>query len=264
MSDSNDQDHKKVLHLSSAGKPKLEVKKPAADATVRQSFSHGRSKTVTVEVKKKRAVEKGALPGVADGGAAARQAAQGIPLRGQSGRPKPGASSGQRQLTKDERDARLRAVLGAQQEAEQRRAAEEEAAAEAAAAAKLAAEAPPPAPEPEPEPEVLDAETLRRREMEELRAIQEEERRVAAEAEAKRAEEEAKRKAEEEARKAEDARRRPAGGDERSERSASPRGPGANAARIAAEPPTTKAATTLAAKFVPPTEEEDEDRKSVV
>ena len=49
MTDSNDQDRKKVLSLP--GKGKLELKnKPAADSSVRQSFSHGRSKTVTVEV----------------------------------------------------------------------------------------------------------------------------------------------------------------------------------------------------------------------
>ena len=65
MTDSNDQDRKKVLSLS--GKGKLELKnKPAADSSVRQSFSHGRSKTVTVEVKRKRTIEKGAAPGVAD------------------------------------------------------------------------------------------------------------------------------------------------------------------------------------------------------
>ncbi|MDQ2106282.1 translation initiation factor IF-2 associated domain-containing protein, partial [Azospirillum isscasi] len=84
MTDSNDQDQKKVLHLSGSGKGKLELKKPV-ETQVRQSFSHGRSKPVTVEVKRKRAVEKGALPGVADGGAAARQAAQGIPVRGVPG-----------------------------------------------------------------------------------------------------------------------------------------------------------------------------------
>ena len=66
MTDSNDQDQKKVLHLNSgAGKGKLESKKPV-ETQVRQSFSHGRSKPVTVEVKRKRHVEKGAVPGVAD------------------------------------------------------------------------------------------------------------------------------------------------------------------------------------------------------
>ena len=50
MSDTKD---KKPLSLS--GSTKLEMKRPGAAAgQVRQSFSHGRSKTVTVEVKKKR------------------------------------------------------------------------------------------------------------------------------------------------------------------------------------------------------------------
>src|SRR3954462_14283560 len=118
MTDSNDQDRKKVLSLS--GKGKLELKnKPAADNSVRQSFSHGRSKTVTVEVKRKRAVEKGAAPGVADGGAAARRAAEGLPLKGGSGRGQRGQPT-VRQLTKEERDARLRALQGAIREEERR------------------------------------------------------------------------------------------------------------------------------------------------
>ena len=202
MTDSNDQDQKKVLHLSGSGKGKLELKKPV-ETQVRQSFSHGRSKTVTVEVKRKRAIEKGALPGVADGGAAARQAAQGLPVRGGPGqRARGGAGTGVRQLTKEEREARMRALRGAVDEAEQRRVQEEAAAFEAEAAE-------PAAPEPEEVPEVLDAETLRQRELEELRGIQEAERAQAEEAERRRQEEEARRKEAEEARrKAEEPQRR--------------------------------------------------------
>ena len=48
----NENDAKKPLSLSRPGK--LELKKTVATGQVRQSFSHGRSKTVTVEVKKKR------------------------------------------------------------------------------------------------------------------------------------------------------------------------------------------------------------------
>ena len=49
-----DSKEKKPLRLSGSGK--LEVRKPGmSSGQVRQSFSHGRSKTVTVEVKKKRA-----------------------------------------------------------------------------------------------------------------------------------------------------------------------------------------------------------------
>ncbi|HYD70264.1 translation initiation factor IF-2 N-terminal domain-containing protein, partial [Azospirillum sp.] len=207
MTDSNDQDHKKVLHLNAgtSNKGKLELKKPV-DTTVRQSFSHGRSKTVTVEVKRKRTVEKGAVPGIADGGAAARQAAQGLPVRGSGGRPQRGGGGGAvRQLTREEREARERALRGAILEAETRRTeVEDDYEDELETGAVEVVQEPAPA----PEPEILDAETLRQREMDELRRIQEEERRIAEEAERRRKEEEAKRKEAEEARRPEPAARR--------------------------------------------------------
>jgi translation initiation factor IF-2 len=53
MSETNEPDKKKPLTLS--GRGKLDIKKPPVAGQVRQSFSHGRTKTVTVEVKKKRA-----------------------------------------------------------------------------------------------------------------------------------------------------------------------------------------------------------------
>ncbi|MBF5095057.1 translation initiation factor IF-2 [Azospirillum sp. INR13] len=238
MTDSNDQDQKKVLHLTGASKGKLESKKPV-ETQVRQSFSHGRSKAVTVEVKRKRHVEKGAVPGVADGGAAARQAAQGLPMRGAQGqRPRGGGAPAGRQLTREELDSRLRALRGAAAFEEQRRIeAEEEAvraearAAEAAARAAEEATAAPAAAsdtaaaptvsdapaqaEPEMPPIILDADTLRQRELDEMRAIQEEERKIAAEAERRRKEEEAKRKEAEEAKRrdAEPAVRRDGGRD---------------------------------------------------
>jgi translation initiation factor IF-2 len=242
MTDSNDQDQKKVLHLTGASKGKLESKKPV-ETQVRQSFSHGRSKAVTVEVKRKRHVEKGAVPGVADGGAAARQAAQGLPMRGAQGqRPRGGGAPAGRQLTREELESRLRALRGAAAFEEQRRIeAEEEVAraearaAEAAARAADEAAAPPaetseaaaapaaaptasdaPAQaEPEMPPIILDADTLRQRELDEMRAIQEEERKIAAEAERRRKEEEAKRKEAEEAKRrdAEPAPRRDGGRD---------------------------------------------------
>ncbi|MBK1838776.1 translation initiation factor IF-2 [Azospirillum sp. YIM B02556] len=231
MTDSNDQDQKKVLHLNSGtGKGKLESKKPV-ETQVRQSFSHGRSKPVTVEVKRKRHVEKGAVPGVADGGAAARQAAQGLPMRGAAGqRPRGGGGGGApagRQLTREELESRLRALRGAAAFEEQRRidaeeeairaeARAEEAAARAAEEAAAAAAAPsdaaapaaspsasdaPAHAEPEMPPVILDADTLRQRELDEMRAIQEEDRKIAAEAERRRKEEEAKRKEAEEAKR---------------------------------------------------------------
>ncbi|UEM03543.1 translation initiation factor IF-2 [Skermanella rosea] len=192
MTDSNDQDRKKVLSLPTKGK--LELKnKPADAASVRQSFSHGRSKTVTVEVKRKRTIEKGAAPGVADGGAAARRAAEGLPLKGAPGGRGQRGQPAVRQLTKEERDARLRALQGAIRSDEERRQVEAE-----LAEATVIEE--PEVVEEAPEPQ-LDAEALRRRELEELKRIQEEERAKAEEAERKRQEEEAKRKEAEAARR---------------------------------------------------------------
>ena len=57
MSD-QDQERKAPLKLSQPGK--LELKKTVESGQVRQSFSHGRSKVVTVEVKKKRTFTTGA------------------------------------------------------------------------------------------------------------------------------------------------------------------------------------------------------------
>ncbi|MBT3811056.1 MAG: IF-2-associated domain-containing protein, partial [Rhodospirillaceae bacterium] len=54
----NDDKKKKPLTLSKPGK--LELKKAVEGGQVRQSFSHGRTKTVTVEVKKKRTFQQGA------------------------------------------------------------------------------------------------------------------------------------------------------------------------------------------------------------
>ena len=52
MTESNDQDRKAPLTLTKPGK--LELKKTVETGQVRQNFSHGRSKVVTVEVRKKR------------------------------------------------------------------------------------------------------------------------------------------------------------------------------------------------------------------
>src|SRR6266446_3342555 len=58
MSDANEQEQKRPLTLArSSGR--LELRKSVETAQVRQSFSHGRSKTVTVEVRKKRTISPG-------------------------------------------------------------------------------------------------------------------------------------------------------------------------------------------------------------
>ena len=192
MTDSNDQDRKKVLSLS--GKGKLELKnKPAADSSVRQSFSHGRSKTVTVEVKRKRTIEKGAAPGVADGGACRASCRRGPAPEGVGRWPWSARQPAVRQLTKEERDFRLKALQDAIRSDEERRQMEAE-----LAQAVVVEE--PPTVEEAPELE-LDTETLRQREIEELKRIQDEERAIAEEAERERQEEEAKRKEAEAARR---------------------------------------------------------------
>ena len=68
MSETNDQDTAKGrLSLRPAGR--LELGRTVDAGSVRQSFSHGRSKVVQVEVRKKRATV--GAPGASAGGAAA-------------------------------------------------------------------------------------------------------------------------------------------------------------------------------------------------
>ncbi|MBI1274263.1 MAG: translation initiation factor IF-2 [Alphaproteobacteria bacterium] len=144
-----EQKKKKVLSLGD--RPKLELKKPVDPGaggqagSVRQSFSHGRTKTVAVEVRRKR-------DGVEARGGEAGDAAQAAP--------------GGRNLTQEERDARMRALRGAALEGEKRRSMPEEpeAAAEPQEPAVTAADV-----EAESDPH-------RKRELEELRQIQEQER----------------------------------------------------------------------------------------
>jgi translation initiation factor IF-2 len=94
------QGEKKKLSLAPRGK--LEIKKTVETGQVRQSFSHGRSKTVTVEVKRKRTI-----------GAPSAEAAH---------RPEgEAAAKAAHILTKDERAQRLRALQGAIRDEEAKR-----------------------------------------------------------------------------------------------------------------------------------------------
>src|SRR5437879_10016237 len=56
--EANEQEQKRPLTLG--GGTRLELRRPVETGQVRQSFSHGRSKTVTVEVRKKRILVPGA------------------------------------------------------------------------------------------------------------------------------------------------------------------------------------------------------------
>ncbi len=254
MTESNDQDReKKVLHLTSKGK--LELKKTVDAGSVRQSFSHGRTKTVTVEVKRKRTIEKGAAPGIADGGAAARRAAEGLPTKGGPGRGPKGATV--RQLTKEEREARARALLGAFKE-EERRANEPD---EELISDDIFDEAVESA-GPEDIGEELEAvdlptdpESLRQREIEEMKRIQAHEQAVAAEAERKRQEEEAKKRAIEDV-------KRPPEEKKAEEKKAEEGGRRTTLKAGAAAVPAVDAAATPAVGAVrPPSAEDDEEER---
>ncbi|MFZ3234062.1 MAG: translation initiation factor IF-2 associated domain-containing protein, partial [Stellaceae bacterium] len=58
MTDATEQEQKRPLTLARPG-GRLELRKGVETGQVRQSFSHGRSKTVTVEVRKKRMIGPG-------------------------------------------------------------------------------------------------------------------------------------------------------------------------------------------------------------
>ncbi len=62
MSEAKEPEEKKSLSLTAAPR-RLELKKTVESGQVRQSFSHGRSKAVTVEVRKKRTLGPAAAPG---------------------------------------------------------------------------------------------------------------------------------------------------------------------------------------------------------
>jgi translation initiation factor IF-2 len=114
MTDTKEQDAKKKLGLAKPGRLEL---KSVETGQVRQSFSHGRSKTVQVEVKKKRVF----VPG--QPGHTAEVAPSGTPSTERSAPPSAPASSGGssasakpavlRVLTQEERAARTRALQGA-------------------------------------------------------------------------------------------------------------------------------------------------------
>jgi translation initiation factor IF-2 len=204
MSDANEntteQEQKRPLTLGRSG-GRLELRKPVETAQVRQSFSHGRSKSVTVEVRKKRTI----MPGAAD--TARAEAAPAVAREQQVSRP-PAAEPTRRTvvlpraLTAEEKAGRARAVHDA-------RKADEEAQRRAAL-----------------------AEADRRRQEEE-RAAEESRRRAAEEARRKVEEEEARKRAEEDARKRseEEAQRRK---EEESRREVAERAGKAAAAKVAA------------------------------
>ena len=207
MSDANEQqqdvaeqEQKRPLTLGRSG-GKLELRKPVETAQVRQSFSHGRSKTVTVEVRKKRTLAAGTAE------ASRLEASAPVAREAPSTRLKPVEAPRRavvlpRALTAEEKAGRARAV-------EDFRKADEEARRRAA------------------------IEEADRRRQEEQRAAAEARQRAEEEARRKAEEEQARRHAEEEARKRseEEAQRRK---EEESRREVAERAGKAAAAKVAA------------------------------
>lgn len=155
MTESNDPDRKAPLKLSPG---KLELKKTVETGQVRQSFSHGRSKVVTVEVRKKRTFATGAggvLHEVKDGPRPPEFEQMAAPAVAEVGETP--AAHPLHDLTSGEKATRARALQDARRaeedarrraaDEELRRSLEEEARRLAAEEAALNAPA-----EPEPEP----------------------------------------------------------------------------------------------------------------
>jgi len=122
MTTSEEKEKKKPLSLRPG---KLSLKKTVETGQVRQSFSHGRSKAVTVEVKRSRTFEAGAggrMTEVTE----ARRAAEAA-LGGITERPTPEAETRARSLTAGERATRAQALEQSRHDDEERVLAEAEA-----------------------------------------------------------------------------------------------------------------------------------------
>jgi translation initiation factor IF-2 len=219
MSDATEQEQKRPLTLARSG-TRLELRKSVGAGQVRQSFSHGRSKTVTVEVRKKRVIgpapAEPARPQAAP--VVARETAPAPTARPATVEPARRPVVIPRALTAEERAGRARAL-------EDARRADDEARRRAAL-----------------------AEADRRRQQEE-RAAEELRRQAEEEARRKTEEEEARRKAEQEARQRseQEAQRRR---EEESRREVAERAGKAAAAKVAA--------LAAAGKVAMPAEEEEE------
>ncbi len=115
MSETSEKDPKQPLKLARSGR--LELRKTVEHGQVRQSFSHGRTKTVAVEVKKKRSFAS--VPSARTGSAGPAEAPpEAAPAAAEERR-----TTG-RVLTEEERAARVRALrgaIGSEDESTQRR-----------------------------------------------------------------------------------------------------------------------------------------------
>jgi translation initiation factor IF-2 len=219
MADNTEHEQKRPLSLHRPS-GRLELRKPIETSQVRQSFPHGRSKTVTVEVRKKRVIAPGSEPAATPTSAPVQaRETPAAPTRAEAPSAAPARRpTVMRALTDEEKTARVRAVKDAKK-------ADEEAKKQA----------------------VVDE--GRRREEELKRQAEEEVQRRADEEARRRAEEEAKLRAEEESkRKAEDDAKRKTEEDARREM-----------AERAGKAAAAKVAALTAAGKVKPVEEEPEE-----
>ena len=103
----------------------ITLKRSVESGTVRQSFSHGRSKSVVVETVKRRTVGGPAKPAAAKAAPAQRETPKSAP---RAEAPQKPSGVVLRTLTEEEREARDRALIDARsREAEERKHAEEDA-----------------------------------------------------------------------------------------------------------------------------------------
>ncbi len=120
----------------------LNLKRTVESGHVRQSFSHGRSKAVLVEKKKKRTINAPGTPGAEDTTAASPETVEVTSKSTAAPKAKAKPAAATRELSADEMDARARALAEARvQQVEEERKAKELAKAKAEAEAKAAEEA---------------------------------------------------------------------------------------------------------------------------
>ncbi len=120
MTDNSEQEQKRPLSLARPG-GRLELRKPIETGQVRQSFPHGRSKTVTVEIRKKPKVVPGTSEKLEAPASAPREAAPTgtTPTAATPVRRAPVVMP--RTLTAEERAGRARAVQDAKKATDEAR-----------------------------------------------------------------------------------------------------------------------------------------------
>jgi len=138
MTTSNESEAKRPLKLNQPGK--LQLKKTVETGQVRQSFSHGRSKAVTVEVKRSRTFERGSSGRMAEVTEAASEAEAALSETPALAEQPQIEEKPARRLSAEERASRARALEVAREEEAARKEREAEEAKLRAEHAKRAAE----------------------------------------------------------------------------------------------------------------------------